>query len=321
MAKEETSTNKASYDESELFQPSNEDTDEADITMGPYAYIRENTVSKDWRGKVLNVLNSEVFGIGEDRLQGIKDAIGILHDSSLIIDDIEDDSKVRRDKPCAHRIFGVAQAINSANYMYFKAMEKIGDVFEDHRVQALEIFQQEMLNLHRGQGMELYWRDDHIRPTVDEYLQMASNKTGGLFRMAIKLMQLAAGWHLGECQEATDMGILYQLRDDYLNLTVPGSRYLDDITEGKCTYPIIIALENLGAKESHQLCRILKLRTDDSEIKEMALKLIQQSGALEETKSAINKYESTVYGLLAEWTHNAEDSQVLAMVKLLGAVN
>lgn len=44
---------------------------------------------------------------------------------------------------------------------------------------ALEIFNQELLNLHRGQGMELYWRDSLTVPTEGEYLQTISNKTGG----------------------------------------------------------------------------------------------------------------------------------------------
>jgi geranylgeranyl diphosphate synthase type 3 len=53
----------------------------------------------------------------------------------------------------------------------------------------IEIFTDELLNLHRGQGMELYWRDSLTCPTEFDYLEMVGNKTGGLFRLAIKLMQ------------------------------------------------------------------------------------------------------------------------------------
>lgn len=88
----------------------------------------------------------------------------------------------------AHRIFGIAQTINSANYAYFLAQQELAKLGSPH---AFEIFTEEMLNLHRGQGMDLYWRDALVCPTEEEYLTMVQNKTGGLFRVAVRLMQIA----------------------------------------------------------------------------------------------------------------------------------
>lgn len=56
--------------------------------------------------------------------------------------------------------------------------------------EAMVIFTEEMLRLHRGQGLDLYWRDSLTCPTEEEYFEMVANKTGGLFRLAIKLMQM-----------------------------------------------------------------------------------------------------------------------------------
>jgi geranylgeranyl diphosphate synthase type 3 len=53
----------------------------------------------------------------------------------------------------------------------------------------IEIYTDELLKLHRGQGMELFWRDSLTCPSESDYLEMVNNKTGGLFRLAIKLMQ------------------------------------------------------------------------------------------------------------------------------------
>jgi geranylgeranyl diphosphate synthase type 3 len=103
------------------------------------------------------------------------------------IDDIQDSSKLRRGFPVAHSIFGVAQTINSANFAYFWAQQELQKL---GKPEALVIFTEEMLRLHRGQGMDLYWRDSLICPTEEEYLEMVANKTGGLFRLAIKLMQM-----------------------------------------------------------------------------------------------------------------------------------
>lgn len=103
------------------------------------------------------------------------------------IDDIEDSSKLRRGFPVAHSIFGIAQTINSANHAYFWAQSEL---LKLGKAEAFEIFTEELLRLHRGQGMDLYWRDSLTCPTEEEYLEMVANKTGGLFRLAIRLIQL-----------------------------------------------------------------------------------------------------------------------------------
>jgi geranylgeranyl diphosphate synthase, type III len=102
------------------------------------------------------------------------------------IDDVEDSSILRRGVPVAHNIFGTAQTINSANYVYFLALQEVQKL---KNPSAIDTYVQELLNLHRGQGMDLFWRDTLTCPTEDEYLEMVSNKTGGLFRLAVKLMQ------------------------------------------------------------------------------------------------------------------------------------
>jgi geranylgeranyl diphosphate synthase, type III len=102
------------------------------------------------------------------------------------VDDVEDSSILRRGIPVAHSIFGTAQTINSANYIYFCAL---GELRKLRSSKAIDIFTEELLNLHRGQGMDLYWRDTLTCPSEEDYLEMVDNKTGGLFRLAVKLMQ------------------------------------------------------------------------------------------------------------------------------------
>lgn len=102
------------------------------------------------------------------------------------IDDVQDNSVLRRGIPVAHNIFGTAQTINSANYVYFLALQEVRKL---NSPAAIEIYTEELLNLHKGQGMDLFWRDTLTCPTEEEYLEMVDNKTGGLFRLAVKLMQ------------------------------------------------------------------------------------------------------------------------------------
>jgi geranylgeranyl diphosphate synthase type 3 len=107
---------------------------------------------------------------------------------TLRIDDIQDSSKLRCKLPVPHSIFGIGQTINAANYALLAQQElpKLGDAH------AFEILTEELLYLHPGQGMDIYRRDASICPTEEKYFTMVSNQTGRLFRLAVKLMQLAS---------------------------------------------------------------------------------------------------------------------------------
>lgn len=100
---------------------------------------------------------------------------------------------LRRGVPVANSIFGTAQTINSANYVYFLAL---GELSKLNTPKMIDIYTEELINLHRGQGMDLFWRDSLTCPSEADYLEMVSNKTGGLFRLAIKLMQAASSTDL-----------------------------------------------------------------------------------------------------------------------------
>jgi geranylgeranyl diphosphate synthase type 3 len=110
--------------------------------------------------------------IDSTELQKIKEIIEMLHTASLLIDDIEDASHLRRGIPTAHLIYGIPITINTANYVYFLALQLILDL---HHPQAISIFTDEMIRLHQGQGMELYFREHCKCPTMEEYDQIIKN--------------------------------------------------------------------------------------------------------------------------------------------------
>ncbi|KAH7044066.1 geranylgeranyl pyrophosphate synthetase AtmG [Macrophomina phaseolina] len=234
---------------------------------------------KNVRGKMITAFN-EWLQLPAEKLEVIKRIVELLHTASLLIDDIQDSSKLRRGLPVAHSIFGISQTINSANYAYFLAQQELPKL-GDRR--AFEIFTEELLNLHRGQGMDLYWRDSLICPTEEEYLAMVSNKTGGLFRLAIKLMQMASETDRDYVPLVNLLGNIFQVRDDYLNLQSDAysknKGFGEDLTEGKFSFPIIHSIRANPA--NIQLSSILKQRTDDNDVKEFAIRYIESTGSFE----------------------------------------
>ena len=88
------------------------------------------------------------------------------------IDDVQDDSDLRRGFPVSHHIYGIPQTINTANLVYFLAIQ---DVLKLGIPGMVEICTEELIHLHQGQGIELYWRDSLTCPTEEEYIHMVNN--------------------------------------------------------------------------------------------------------------------------------------------------
>jgi len=154
-------------------------------SLMPWTYLL-NIPGKNVRDILIDAFN-DWMRCSPANLAVIKQVVGYLHTGSLIIDDIEDESATRRGEPAAHIVYGTARALNAGNYVYFLAMEKLLTL---QSTECVMVFTNEMLNLHRGQGRDIFWRTTSYIATEEEYRQMVCDKTGGLFRLAIRFMQL-----------------------------------------------------------------------------------------------------------------------------------
>ncbi|KAF2651560.1 geranylgeranyl pyrophosphate synthetase [Lophiostoma macrostomum CBS 122681] len=256
------------------------------IVRLPFDYVAASP-SKGIREKLIQAFNAW-FAVPPTTLNHITTAIGILHTASLLSDDIQDNSPLRRGIPAAHTIYGTPQTINSANYMYFAALKELQSCSNR---QVLSIFTEELLQLHIGQGMDLYWRDMLQCPTQAEYFDMANRKTGSLFRLAVRLMQAESTKPVveGFLSLVESLSILFQIRDDYQNLV--SSEYHDrkgsceDPTEGKFSYPVIHSI--LSDQANPRLLQILKLRSTSDAVKKMALDHMESTGSLKHTRDLI----------------------------------
>ncbi|GAA5898612.1 hypothetical protein JCM6882_000879 [Rhodosporidiobolus microsporus] len=232
------------------------------VLVEPYAYLA-SIPGKEVRSALIAAFN-QWMGCADDDLEIVKKVVGMLHTASLLMDDVEDDSHLRRGMPVAHKIYGIPQTINSANYVYFLAFQELQRIHPRPGVKVEEMVTEELLNLHRGQGMDLFWRENLICPTEPEYIDMVNNKTGGLFRIAIKLMMAASPESPPRdyVPLANLIGIIFQIRDDYVNLQsveyANNKGFCEDFSEGKFSFPIVHAIR--ADQTNRQILNILRER-------------------------------------------------------------
>jgi geranylgeranyl diphosphate synthase type 3 len=175
-------------------------------------------------------------------------------------------------------------------------------VIELNNAEAVKIFTEQMLELHRGQGMEIHWREEGQCPSEEEYRTMVIQKTGGLFNLAVRMMQLfqtksdpiLAEYNYGEL--ANLMGLYFQIRDDYANLVLDEytqtKTFAEDLTEGKYNFPIIHAIRNFPGDNKVQ--NILKQKTHDMELKKYCVSLLESSGSFEYSKLTMTELDERI---------------------------
>jgi geranylgeranyl pyrophosphate synthase len=259
---------------------------------------------KRWR-PFLFLLICEALGKNSDQFIDFAIIPEVVHNGTLLVDDIEDSSELRRGKPCTYRIFGLDIAINTGNAMYYLPLlpliknrkkmpaTKLSKVYE--------IYVQEMINLSIGQAMDIAWHRGLANADKigeKDYLQMCAYKTGTLARMAARMAAVLSDANeelVGKFGRfAESIGVAFQMQDDVLDLTSAefsekkGGRG-KDITEGKRTLAIIHTLKVANAKDRQKLIKILNMHTVDQKLRDEAIGLMEKYGSIDYAKEFAKK--------------------------------
>ncbi|PFH58372.1 hypothetical protein XA68_13757 [Ophiocordyceps unilateralis] len=297
------------------------------ILHAPALYIRSLT-SKNVRSQLIDAFNLWLDQPGEI-LAAIKKTIDDLHHSSLILDDIQDRSPLRRGKIATHHIFGEAQTINSATYLFVEATKTI------HRLKnptMTSVLLEELENLFLGQALDLNWKVTMQCPSKEEYLAMVDRKTGSMFRLIVRLLTAATDKtrpHMAMFDRlARLLGQWYQVRDDYMNLKGSGyskeKGFCEDLDEGKFSYPILCCCAS-DAFARDVILGILRQRASSTaqtappESKLQILEVMKQSGAFAETFSLLRMLQMEVeaeIGALEELRHETNPMLRLLVLTL-----
>jgi geranylgeranyl diphosphate synthase type 3 len=220
--------------------------------LEPYTY----TLCQPGKGlrEIFTQICGSFYGTSANYVEQIADDIKCLHTASIIIDDIEDHSEVRRGVKASHVVYGEPMSINASYLAIFKMLSSITHRYDETiRHKVTDVFLKELAHLHRGQGLDILWLHRDYCPSIEEYENMVQLKTGSLFRLASHLAR--------SCSNTTQpnpvfediiskIGMYYQIRDDYINIADPDywekKGFFEDLDEGKYSYPMILLKEEMG---------------------------------------------------------------------------
>lgn len=182
-------------------------------------------------------------------------AVEMVHNFSLIHDDIQDRSDTRRGRPTIWKKWGEAQAINAGDAMLnlavFSMLTNTSGVEEKKLLKAVEMLQLACLKLTRGQHLDIAFENKDDLP-IEFYWQMVEGKTGALLGTSLGLGVLIAGVSDDDIRALVEIGIkignAFQVQDDWLGIwgdvQKTGKSTLSDLTSKKKTYPVLLGLKN-----------------------------------------------------------------------------
>ncbi|VVC98899.1 unnamed protein product [Leptidea sinapis] len=241
----------------------------------PYTHILK-APSKEKRKSIPMAFNFWL-DIPKEKAKFISDYVYMIHTASLVLDDVLDNTPVRRNIPAAHVVYGIPLTISASIQVL------IASSFSDNILEAV-----------RGQGKEIFWRDNFQCPTEEQYERMIEQKTGHVFNLFVSLMSLFSNNKTDYSHLAKLLGTYFQLIDDYCNITKTealeewtgagknqeqtSQYFYEDLTEGKFTLPIIHAAKQNGGEA---VLDILRQRTTEESLKKQCVLLLEELGSLQ----------------------------------------
>ena len=231
----------------------------------------------DNKGKALRpslcLLACEAAGGDWNRAVPVATAVELVHNFSLVHDDIQDRDEVRHHRATVWSIWGEAQAINAGDALLALARlaalrsVEVG-VSADTTLEAARVLDARTLEMVEGQVMDLEY-EGGAEIDVAAYLRMIEKKTGALFDCALSLGGLMAGAstnaveRLGRCGRL--LGLTFQIRDDILGIwgdeANTGKTSGADIRRRKKSLPIVYALNGSDGAVRDSIRRVYTSET------------------------------------------------------------
>jgi octaprenyl-diphosphate synthase len=246
--------------------------------------------------------------------------IEFIHTSTLLHDDVVDESDTRRGNKTANEVWGNAASVLVGDFLYSRSFEMM---VEPGMMKIMQVMSEATNVIAEGEVLQLLNCHD-ANTTEDRYLEVIHRKTAKLFEAATRMGPILA--QKPELEESftaygKHLGAAFQLIDDALDYTANeeelGKNIGDDLAEGKPTLPLIYVLQN-GSEDEKQVIR-QAIETDGIKLLNEVTKIIQNSGAIEYTKKAAQAEANLAKDSLSNFENSELKTALLALADL--AVN
>jgi geranylgeranyl diphosphate synthase type I len=253
-------------------------------------------------------------------------AVELLHNMTLVHDDIEDESELRRGKPCIHVMFGVPTAINVGDAMLIKVFEVAsqGRLPDVTKIRILRAITRRAYQITWGQAYEFHLRDQ-AQFTEKQVVRVLESKTSALIALAAEVGALAGGATRPELNALSKfgerIGLGFQIIDDVLNVVGEEAEYGKeiggDIREGKRTVMAAHLVANAIKQDKERFLELLgKRNVTPTEIAE-AVALYEKYGSIKYAREKAARFIDSGLRRLRSLGKNRAVEELAALANFL----
>jgi len=277
------------------------------------------------------VKSAGMFGGSVESSVRLAAAVEMLHNFTLIHDDIMDEDTFRRGAPTVHVLYGIPMAILAGDLLFAESFKTsviphgLELVPEGRRMEVTRAIAEATVEICEGQALDILAGRSEELPSKEEIVRLMELKTGALYKASAKMGALLAGASAEDCEKMAEfgrqIGIAFQLVDDILGTLgdpkVTGKPIGRDLLEGKKTLLVKIAFERMGEEDRMKVLKVFGKKTaDEGDVRE-AIEAIRRSGAGAEVKRMALKYAEASREILEAFPPSPARESLLELIKFI----
>lgn len=277
------------------------DADAATDMISKPAWDMLDRGGKHWR-PTFALLLMQAFGVDfapyEDLLTILPE---LVHNGALMVDDVEDQSTLRRGEPSTYKKFGTDTAINAGNSLYFLPMMLVVDhpaLSAEKRERFFSILTKTFVQAHFGQAQDLFWTHrpcEEVRQAIlsprnnqtilQGYAQKTASEVTAIAHMVAVILDLPEEQDVILSSFSEGFGVAFQIADDVNNFEADpqwGKDSGEDLASGKPTYVLCRAIQAMDEEEQAVMLELMcnqEARADHAKLQK-GIELVKNSGML-----------------------------------------
>lgn len=257
-------------------------------------------------------------------------ALEILHNFTLVHDDIMDRAETRRGRQSVYKKWNSSIAILTGDLMLADAFQQLAYYAQNNAFSKAEladlqaVFLRTTIIVCEGQALDIEFVE---KETVsgDDYLKMIGGKTAALLSGALEMGAITAHETIPNRKKLAELGhkigIAFQIQDDLLDAVGDpekfGKRPGGDIFEGKKTYLTILALNRANSAQAKFIQQVLQTKNPDEQAINKVLEIIHESGIPDEIAAEVQNHYNEAFKLLDDFKPSPYKQELEKLIHFL----
>lgn len=239
-------------------------------------------------------------------------AVELVHNFSLVHDDIMDNDELRHGVPTTHKKYGIPLAILAGDVLFSKAYEIISNskINGDSTKQLISRLAKACVDICEGQWMDVKMAEGKKIPTQSDYIKMIGKKTAALFDVSCAMGAICATKNQTDIKNLSsfgrNLGIAFQITDDLIGVVgdprVTKKPVGNDLREGKKSLPILLAIKRAKGMDRRLILKVFGNSKATKNDTESAVKVIKKLGIEETVRNQASKYAQKAKKSLSKYS-------------------